>query len=95
MNSCTEPEQKEILRLLGQLLKNEDFSLLNEALRIASEHGHPSADQIKHCFYSLMNRETPHTAIKLNMSLPKVPDITRGLSHYDSLFQQGGAADER
>lgn len=87
---CTEEEQKSTLRLLGELLKNDDFSLLNEALQAASTHGHPSVDQIKHCFYTLLNQDTPHTTIKPNMAIPRVPEITRGLSHYDSFFQEGG-----
>ncbi|KRG13606.1 integrase, partial [Lederbergia galactosidilytica] len=53
LKNCTEEEQKNALRLLGELLKNDDFSLLNEALTMASSHGHPSTDQIKHCFYTL------------------------------------------
>src|SRR5690625_2368799 len=42
IRNCTVEEQKNVLRLLGELLKNDDFSLLNEALKIASSHGHPS-----------------------------------------------------
>ncbi|MCG1030334.1 IS21 family transposase [Virgibacillus halodenitrificans] len=90
LNSCTEEEQKSTLRLLGELIKNDDFSLLNEALKMASTHGHPSADQIRHCFYSLLNQSNTYEAIKPNISVPKVPDVARGLSHYDSLFQRGG-----
>ncbi|MEN1970713.1 IS21 family transposase, partial [Lentibacillus sp. N15] len=90
LNDCTEEEQKSALRLLGKLLKNDDFSLLNEALQVASAHGHPGVDQIKHCFYSLFNQDIDHATIKPNMTIPKVPDVTRGLSHYDSFFQKGG-----
>ncbi|SFB27498.1 hypothetical protein SAMN04488072_112116 [Lentibacillus halodurans] len=50
--NCTEEEQKAAFRLLGRLLKNNDFELLNQALNLASAHGHPSADHIKHCFYT-------------------------------------------
>ncbi|WP_130860725.1 IS21 family transposase [Gracilibacillus phocaeensis] len=87
---CTEEEQKSALRLLGGLLKNDDFSLLNEALQLASTHGHPDTDQIKHCFYSLLNQNDAHTAITPKVSIPNVPNATRGLSHYDSFFQKGG-----
>ncbi|TSJ59930.1 IS21 family transposase, partial [Allobacillus salarius] len=90
LNSCTEEEQKSALRLLGELLKNDDFTLLNEALKMASTHGHPSADQIKHCFYSLLNQSNTYEAIKPSIPVPKVPDVARGLTHYDSLFQTGG-----
>src|SRR5699024_10843484 len=52
LKNCTEEEQKSVLRLLGELLKNDDFSLLNEALTMASSYGHPGPDQIKLCFYT-------------------------------------------
>src|SRR5699024_6314875 len=54
LKDCTVEEQIDALRLLVQLLKNDDFSLLNEALKLASSHGHPSVDQIKHYFYSVL-----------------------------------------
>lgn len=88
LSDCTEEEQKNALRLLGKLLKNDDFTLLNEALCTASIHGHPSVDQIKHCFYSLLNQNTSHREIQPNVPIPKVPDISRGLSHYDSFFKR-------
>jgi hypothetical protein len=53
-------EQKSALSLLGMLLKNDDFTLLNEALVAASTHGHPNVDQIKHYFYFLLNKLHPH-----------------------------------
>lgn len=87
LRDCTEEEQKEVLRLLATLLKNDDFTLLNEALELASSHGHPSADQIKHCFYSLLNQGTSYEAITPRLNVPTVPSATRGLSHYDAFFQ--------
>jgi len=95
LRNCTIEEQKSALSLLGELLKNDDFSLLNEALKLASSHGHPSADQIKHCFYSVLHQYQDYGTIIPNISLPKMPDATRGLSHYDFLLQGGGASDER
>lgn len=88
LNDCTEEEQKNVLRLLGELLKNDDFSLLNEALQKASVNGHPSVDQIKHCFYTILNQNSSHTTIQPKVPLPRVPEITRGLSHYDAFFQK-------
>jgi transposase len=90
LRNCTEEEQKEALRLLGKLLKNDDFTLLDEALTRASAYGHPSAEQIKHCFYTLLNQEDAHQAITVRTPVPKMPDVTRGLSHYDAFFQNGG-----
>ena len=89
LNDCTEEEQKSALRLLGELLKNDDFTRLNEALQMASTHGHPSVDQIKHYFYTVLNQDHPHVTFTPSVSVPMVPKITRGLSHYDSFFQTG------
>lgn len=89
LNDCTEEEQKDVLRLLGELLKNDDFTRLNKALQMATTHGHPSVDQIKHYFYTLLNQDHPHVTFTPNVSIPMVPEITRGLSHYDSFFQTG------
>jgi len=90
LNKCTEDEQKSALQLLGKLLKNNDFSLLNQALQSASAQGHPSVDQIKHCFYSLLHDNHPYQTIKPKVDVPHIPEAARGLSHYDSLFQNGG-----
>lgn len=89
LKNCTEEEQKDVLRLLGALLKNDDFSLLNQALTMASAHGHPSADQIKHCFYTISNQSNTHQTIHPDVKIPSMPAATRGLSHYDSLLQGG------
>ncbi|WP_173915208.1 hypothetical protein [Halobacillus sp. Marseille-Q1614] len=90
LNRCTEHEQKESLQLLGKLLKNNDFELLNQALELAMKHGHPKADQIKHCFYSIIQGDSNYQTITPTMKVPKVPAATRGLSHYDSLMENGG-----
>ncbi|WP_444543508.1 Mu transposase domain-containing protein, partial [Lederbergia ruris] len=92
LKNCTEEEQKNALRLLGELLKNDDFSLLNEALTMASSHGHPSTDQIKHCFYTVINQSNTYKEISPAINLPTMPAATRGLSHYDSLLQSGGVS---
>ncbi|WP_156290169.1 IS21 family transposase [Oceanobacillus salinisoli] len=90
--NCTEEQQKSALRLLGELLKNNDFSLLNQALTLASSHGHPSTDQIKQCFYSVLHQGNTYETITPNIALPNMPEATRGLSHYDSLLQNGGVS---
>ncbi|WP_144463680.1 IS21 family transposase [Siminovitchia fortis] len=91
LRNCTEEEQKDALRLLGKLLKNNDFSLLNEALDLASTHGHPSVEQIRHTFYSLLHQGDRYSAITPKTPVPAMPDITRGLSHYDAFFLEGRA----
>ncbi len=90
LKDCTEDEQKRVLRLLGELLKNDDFSRLNEALTMASAHGHPSPEQVEHCFYNVINQSKIYSEIIPDITLPTLPTATRGLSHYDSLLQDGG-----
>ncbi|MCK0473035.1 IS21 family transposase [Halalkalibacter sp. APA_J-10(15)] len=90
LQNCTEEEQKRALSLLGKLLKNDEFTLLNEALKMASNYGHPSIDQIKHCFYSILNEDHSHNTITPRNSVPFMPNAARGLSHYDTMFQVGG-----
>ncbi|SDI42033.1 Transposase [Alteribacillus persepolensis] len=89
LQNCTEEEQKAALRLLTNLLKNDDFSILNQALVLASEHGHPDVDQIKHCFYTLFHYGERYEKVPAGGNIPQVPDITRGLSHYDAFFREG------
>ena len=92
LKNCTEEERKSVLRLLGEFLKNDDFSLLDKALTMASSYGHPGPDQIKHCFYTLINQSTTYKAIIPDITLPNMPTATRGFSHYDSLLQSGGVS---
>ena len=87
-------EEKEALRLLGTLLKNDDFTLLNQALNDVSAQGHPSVEQIKHRFYSLVNNQEDYSTYTPQMSLPDMPDITRGLDHYDALYAKEGGERE-
>ncbi|MRI68790.1 IS21 family transposase [Gracilibacillus thailandensis] len=90
LKNCTEEEQKIALRLIGKLLKNNDFALLNKALEVAILHGHPSADEIEHCFYSILHQTNTHASIEPTIAVPSMPRATRGLSHYDAFFQDGG-----
>src|SRR5699024_4391977 len=73
LKNCTVEEQKSVLRLVGDLVKNDDFSLLNDALTMASSYEHPVPDQIKHCFYTLINQSTTYKAIIPDITLPNMP----------------------
>lgn len=90
LHNCTEEEQKQVLQLLANLLKGNDFKLLNQALEISKKHGHPSVEEIKHTFYALLHDNKNYQTIKPAAQLPKMPVATRGLSHYDALLQSGG-----
>lgn len=90
---CTLEEKRKALGLLSVILKGQDFTLPNQALSIASEHGHPTSDSIKHVYYQLVNGR----GIRETLSLPQLPKkipvsevATRGLSHYDQLMALSG-----
>lgn len=85
--SCTVAEKPEALRLLSVILKDHDFTVITKALGIASEHGHPSVDAIKQVFYQLINGRGVRDEIKPKMVLPHLPEVTRGLNHYDQLHK--------
>lgn len=87
---CTVAEKPEALKLLSSILKEHDFSIITEALVMASEHGHPSADAIKQVFYQLKNGRGIRSEIKTRSTFPQLPEATRGLVHYDKLHK--GAA---
>lgn len=60
---------------------------------MASEHGHPTAESIKHVYYQLVNGR----GIRETLSLPRMPkkspmaeSASRGLTHYDQLFAMVG-----
>lgn len=93
LEQCTVIEKQQSLQLLSVLLKEHDFTTPTEALRIASERGHPSVDSIKQVFYQLLNGRGQREEIQVQGIIPSVPSATRGLSHYDSLFSgTGGTA---
>ncbi|WP_110927705.1 IS21 family transposase [Bacillus massiliglaciei] len=85
--SCTVAEKPEALRLLSVILKDHEFSAITKALVIASEHGHPSVEAIKQVFYQLINGRGMRDEIKPKMTLPELPEVTRGLTHYDKLHK--------
>lgn len=93
IEACSLAEKKRALELLAVILKEQDFRLPTQALRMASEHGHPTAESIKHVFYQLVNGR----GIRDTIPLPKLPEklplavtVTRGLKHYDQLLTSIG-----
>ncbi|WP_432356963.1 IS21 family transposase [Sporosarcina sp. UB5] len=90
---CTVEEKKNALGLLSVILKGQDFDLPTKALKMASEHGHPSAESIKHVYYQLMNGRGIRETLPLSRLTKKVPvtgETTRGLTHYDQLMRLSG-----
>ena len=86
-NSSTTAERSEALKLLSMVLKDYDLSRITEALNIASEHGHPSADSIKQVFYQLINGRGIRQEFLPQKPLPSMPEATRGLEQYDQLLK--------
>lgn len=89
--ACTVSEKPEALKLLATLLKESDFSKITEALSTASTHGHPSVESIKQVFYQLVHGRGVRQEIQPALSLPNMPDASRGLEHYDRLLEGADA----
>ena len=88
--NCTTEEKRNALQLLSIILKEQDFDISVKALRIASEHGHPTTDSIKHVYYQLVNGRGIRETLSLPPSVPTTINSTRGLSHYDQLMVVNG-----
>lgn len=88
--SCTVSEKQEALKFLASVLKDDEFNKITESLNIASEHGHPSVESIKQVFYQIINGRGIRDEIQPNKSLPSMPEVARGLAHYDQLMKGAG-----
>ncbi|EJL45577.1 IS21 family transposase [Brevibacillus humidisoli] len=87
---CTVEEKRNALQLLSVILKEQDFDISLQALRIASEHGHPTTESIKHVYYQLVNGRGIRETLSLPPSVPSTRNSSRGLSHYDRLMIMPG-----
>ena len=90
LEACTIPERQQALRLMSVLLKEHNLSIATEALEKASLYGHPSVESIKQVYYQLINGRGIREEIQVSTSVPSMPPATRGISHYDFLFEKGG-----
>ena len=89
-SNCTNQEKKDALQLLAVLLKEHDFEVSTQALRLASQHGHPKVESIKQVFYQLINGRGIREPIQPKISVPDMPESFRGVRHYDHLFESPG-----
>ncbi|GFZ82048.1 integrase [Compostibacillus humi] len=89
-SNCTIQEKKEALQLLSVLLKEHNFEISTQALRLATQRGHPDIESIKHIFYQLINGRGIRDPIKPKIRVPNMPNTSRGVNHYDRLFQSTG-----
>ncbi|MGV3465472.1 MAG: Mu transposase domain-containing protein, partial [Heyndrickxia sp.] len=89
LEACTVEEKKKVLQLLSTILKDYDFSKASEALDLASTFGHPSAETIKHAYIQLISGRGQRLTLKLKPSVPDLPNVTRGMSQYDSFMFSG------
>lgn len=89
-SNCTIQQKKEALQLLAVLLKEHDFEVSTQALRLASHYGHPNVESIKQVFYQLINGRGTREPIQPKLSVPNMPEASRGVRHYDRLFLSTG-----
>jgi transposase len=87
LSDCTIQEKQSVLRLLSVLLKDQNLTLCTQALVIARRHGHPSAEDIKQIYYQLKNGRGNQESYQPKISIPSIPEVSRGLAHYDKLLE--------
>lgn len=71
------------------MLKNQDFTKANEALKIASTHGHPSSETIQQVYHQLIHGRGLRPTLNIKSSITEMPVATRGVHQYDAFFSQG------
>ena len=54
-SNCTVQEKKGSITTTSCFTKEHDFEVSTQALRIASQYGHPKVESIKQVFYQLIN----------------------------------------
>lgn len=92
-SACTVQEKKDALQLLAVLLKEHEFEVSTQALRLASQYGHPKVESIKQVFYQLINGRGIREPIQPKITVPDMPVAIRGVGHYDRLLDsEGGEA---
>ena len=65
---------------LAVLMKDDDFGLIAQALRLASQYGHPKAESIKQVYYQLFNGRKIKESIQPKYLFPKCPRHQRSSS---------------
>jgi hypothetical protein len=91
LSNCTTEEKKKALALLASLLKEHDFELATQALRLAGQVvEHPDIESIKQIFYQLINGRGIRENIDLKSDIPVMPEASRGVQYYDQLYKQSG-----
>ncbi|QXE02507.1 hypothetical protein [Terribacillus sp. DMT04] len=93
--NCTSEEKRNGLQLLAVLLKDQDFHVSVEALKLASQHSHPSVETIKHVYYQLLNGRGIRETISLSINVPATSPPTRGLAHYDQLMKPNSEENDK
>lgn len=87
LKSCTEVEQKAAFSLLADLMTSASFEEVTEALRIASELGHPTPEQVKQAFRARAFNQEPYEAFETKRTIPELPEITRSTDRYNEFFK--------
>lgn len=87
---CKTEEKQASLRLLADLLKEQDLAYTTQALIMAAKNGHPSPDSIRQVFIQLVRGRGAKEPILLRSSIPVMPSVTRNLGRYDRFLTAGG-----
>ncbi len=83
-------ERKGALELLGEIVRDGNAPLCEEALSLAAENGRTDPDSIRQCYYMISKKEFHPKPLELGTSTPKLrydPNLTA----YDNLTGGGGS----
>ncbi len=90
LSQCKTEEKQASLRLLADLLKEQEMTYATQALSMAAKNGHPSPDSIRQVFIQLVRGRGTKEPIPIRSSLPIMPSVTRHLGRYDRFLTAGG-----
>lgn len=68
-------------------MKTSNLDKITEALLIAQKTGHPKAEHIQQAFNALTFDDKGYQNITPAITLPEMPEITRGADRYNDFFK--------
>ncbi|SES38864.1 IS21 family transposase [Salisediminibacterium halotolerans] len=86
LDHCTLAEKKEALKLLATIMKDQHMEQAVEALKTASQRGHPSADAIQQVYHQHLYGRGHRETVAVAQDLPSMPKAHRGMTRYNAFF---------
>ncbi len=94
IDNCTLSEKKEALKLLTTIMKDQQMEKAVEALKTASQRGHPSADAIQQVYHQHIHGRGYRETVAVPQHLPSMPKAHRGMKKYNAFFPSEGVSED-